>query len=165
GVEEEGLTREAGGAGHLDLLDGNAIPDSGRQPARQLGAGLLQVPLNRDGQLRRVPGRQVHRLELEVLLQAFGAELAADARLLEPAEGGGEGEDEAVHRVGAGAHLPGDFDATGRIGGPDGARQPVVRVVGDAYGVGFRLVRDDGDDGPEDLLLGDAHLVVDVDED
>src|SRR5438045_1327026 len=44
---------------------------------------------------RRVAGRQVHRLELEVLLETLGAELPPDARLLEATERGGEVEHEA----------------------------------------------------------------------
>ena len=40
--------------------------------------------------------------------------------------------------------------------------KPVRRVVCQPDGLFFGVVRDDDDDRPEDLLLGDGHRVVDV---
>src|SRR6185436_3801115 len=45
------------------------------------------------------------------------------------------------------------------------AGQAVVAGVGDAHGVVDVVERDHGEHRPEDLLLGDAHLVVHVGED
>ena len=43
---------------------------------------------------------------------------------------------------------------------PDAGAEAVERVVGDLHGLVFVFEGGDGDDGPEDLLLEDAHLVV-----
>src|SRR4051812_31335517 len=48
--------------------------------------------------------RQDDGLQLEERLEALGPELAADARLLEATEGGGEVHSHAVDTVGAGPH-------------------------------------------------------------
>src|SRR5664279_1959084 len=51
------------------------------------------------------------------------------------------------------------------VAGPDGRRQPVRRIVRDADRVRLVSDLDDGQDGPEDLLAGDPHLVADVAQD
>ena len=103
---------------------------------------------------------------LEVRREALGPELAADARLLEPAERAAELEHEAVDGVGAGAHRVGrPRGAACGVGGPHRAGQAVVGVVGDADRVVDVVVGDHRQHRAEDLLLGDRHLVVDVDED
>src|SRR5262245_35452558 len=80
----------------------------------------------------RVAHRQVDGLRLQVGAQSFRAELAADAGAFEAAERSAELHHETVHRVGAGAHAPGDVEAAVDIGRPYRAGQPVVGVVGDA---------------------------------
>ena len=65
--------------------------------------------------LRRVAGRQGDRLHLQEALEPLGAELPADARLLEAAERRGEVDrHRRVQHVGAGPHLAGDAQARGR---------------------------------------------------
>src|SRR5438552_8297617 len=110
------------------------------------------------------PHRQVYLLQLEVRGQAFGAELAADAGRLVAAERRAELHREAVDGVRAGAHAPGDIQPVPRIGTPHRARQPVIGIVGDADRIALVLVRDQRQHGAEDLFAGDAHAVVDVDE-
>jgi hypothetical protein len=83
---------------------------------------------------------------------------------LTPPKGGGEVGDVAVDADRAGADPLGDGGAAFGVGGPDRAAEAEVRVVGDADGVDV-VVRDEGQDGAEDLLLGDDGTVVDVGED
>src|SRR5690606_18880452 len=111
------------------------------------------------------PSEAVDRLVLEVGGEALGATLAADARLLEATERGARLEHEAVHVERAGADPLGDVQAgAGAVGGPDRAGQAAGPVVGDAHGVRDVLELDGREDGPEDLLLGDAHVVGDLGE-
>ena len=57
---------------------------------------------------------------------------------------------------------PRDLEAVGHVGREDAAGQPVVAVVGDPDRVLLVVVRDHDDDGAEDLLLRDGHVVADV---
>ena len=74
----------------------------------------------------------------------------AEARLPEPAEGGGDVTlAEGVHRDGPGTQGAGAAQGALDVGGEDGCRQPVFGVVGKLD----RLVEAfDGQDRPEDLL-------------
>src|SRR4051794_11807707 len=58
-------------------------------------------------------------LRLEVLAETLGAELAAEAGVLEATKGRGEVHAHAVHAVGAGAHPARDVDPRLGIAGPD----------------------------------------------
>ena len=114
---------------------------------------------------RRVPGRQGDRLHLEEALQTLGAELAPDAGLLVAAERRREVDGHRrVQHVGAGAHPARHPEPAVVVTRPHRAAQPVVGVVGDVDRIVVAVVGDDDEDGPEDLLLGDPHLVVHVGE-
>src|SRR5690349_13947789 len=102
-------------------------------------------------------GRLGHGLGLEVLLEPGNAHLAAEARLLVPAERGVRAEPDApVHRHGPGADPLGHGLRPLEVPGVDRPGEPVVGVVGDADGVVVTVVRDDDEHGPEDLLLGET---------
>src|SRR5256714_3054871 len=76
--------------------------------------------------------RADRRLQFDVFGQAFGAELASDAGLLESAERTTGIQCVHVDAVGARADLRGDLQTMRGIGGPHRTGQPVVAVVGDA---------------------------------
>src|SRR5690606_39236417 len=111
------------------------------------------------------PSGEIHRLQLEVELEAFDAALAPDARLLEAAERHLRVDDHAVHRHAAGAHPPRDLVAALRVRRIDGAVQAVDRIVGLLDRVVDVVVRDERHDRAEDFLARDRHPVVDVGED
>src|SRR4051794_15264319 len=113
---------------------------------------------------RRVTHRHQHALELAERGQAFRPVLAADSRALEAAERRAHVEGVPVDPVGPGPHLLRDLVAAVDILRPDRPGEPVVAVVGHVDGLLDRVVGDDRQDRPEDLLLGDRHLVVDVGE-
>src|SRR5437764_1608349 len=105
------------------------------------------------------------RLRLQILLEPSDAVLAADAAVLVAPE----------RHVRAHGHTAVDGDEAGPDAAGDGegalerprrdhAGEPVLALVGDANGVVVVLERDDDEDRAEDLLLGDRHRVVDVDE-
>ncbi len=96
--------------------------------------------------------------------QALDATLAADARLLEAAERHAEVGAERVVPDGARAQLPGDLAGPVDVVGEDGGVQPVDRVVGELDGVVLVVGGDHAEHGPEDLLLRDRRVVVDVGE-
>src|SRR5690606_33583305 len=117
-----------------------------------------------------VPGRrrlasELHRLDLEELLEAVLAVLAPVAAVLVAAEGRVRVEGPAVDLDLAGADPAGEGLGPLRVGAPHAAGQAVDRVVGDSGGVVLVLVADDRQDRPEDLLLGDGHVVADLGED
>src|SRR5579862_8043042 len=151
---------------------------AGRVGAAQGPSGALRAPpgLPRTGVRPRCPAgpsggrgvarRQRHRLLLEEELEAFAPELPPQARLLVAPEGGGEVDgDGTVEHVGAGAHSPGHGQAAVGVTRPHRTAQPIARVVGHRHGLLVpAVVGDHGQHRPEDLLLGDAHRVVHVDE-
>src|SRR5665647_619007 len=105
-------------------------------------------------------------LDLGVLVEAVSAELAAHAALLVAAPRGlAVGRVVGVDPGDAGAQRLDHAHGLGDVLRPDGARQAVDGVVGDRDGFLLALERDHDQHGPEDLLLGDAHRVVDVHED
>src|SRR5450830_490293 len=108
----------------------------------------------------------VDLLDLGVLVEAVGAELAAHAALLVAAPRGlAVGRVVGVDPGDAGAQRLDHAHGFGDVLRPDGARQAVDGVVCDRDGFLLALERDHDQHGPEDLLLGDAHRVVDVHED
>src|SRR5580658_1630605 len=114
--------------------------------------------------LGRPSSRPGDRLGLEVLLESGQPVLPADAALLVTAEG----HVDAVGGATVDAHHPAPHP-TGHGHGPirrpdDVARQAVVAVVGDADGVVVIFVGDETEHGTEDLLPGDRHRIVHVDE-
>lgn len=97
-------------------------------------------------------------LHFDELLKAdLATTLTADAAHLDAAEGGGVvGGHVVVHPDVAGLHLLGHPVALAlRVAGPDGAAEPVVRVVGAGHGLLDGLVLEDGDDRPELFLYDD----------
>jgi hypothetical protein len=66
-----------------------------------------------------------------------------------------------VHAERSGADVHGDVEALVGVVREDGACEAVLRIVGKAQDLGRVPVRDHGQDGPEDLLAGDLHVVVD----
>src|SRR5260221_13611677 len=112
----------------------------------------------------RSAGGACDRLVLEVSHEPLRAKFAADAAGLVAAEGGAGLDHVHVDAVGARAHLAGDFHAAFGIRGPHGSGQAVVAVVRDADRVRLVLIRNDGQDGAEDFLAGDAHRRVDASE-
>jgi hypothetical protein len=105
------------------------------------------------------------RLDLGVLVEAGHAVLPADAAVLVAAEG----HVGAVGRAAVDAHEAG-LDPTShgqrmlQRARHHVAGQTVGAVVGDPDRVFLVVERDDAQHRAEDLLLGDGHLVVDVDE-
>ena len=118
---------------------------------------------------RRAPasdGGSADAAGLEVGQQTLGAELPAEAGLLEPAERHQrERRVAAVDGDAAGAHPAGDREAARVVAGPHAARQAVAGVVGDADRVVLAVERDERQHGAEDLLAGDPHAVVHVGQD
>ena len=90
---------------------------------------------------------------------------AADARLLESAEGDAEVGSERVVADGARSELAGDLAGPVGIVSEHRSVQAVDRVVGDVDRVLLVIGGDHAQHRPEDLLLGDSGRVVDVPED
>src|SRR6185312_2482038 len=112
--------------------------------------------------LRRV----VDVLDLAVGLERVGTELAADPGLLEAAERGRDADRGVrVDRDHAGLERPRHAQRLCPVPGPDGAREPVDRVVGDRDRLGLVIERDHTGDWAEDLLAGRAGVVRDRSED
>src|ERR1700722_5636326 len=98
-------------------------------------------------------GRDEHVLGLSEGIKRVRAELPAQARLLEPAERGPVPDRRVrVDRQVAGLHRPGHPDRAAHVTGPDGAGQPVRRVVGELDGAGLVLERGHRHHRPEDLV-------------
>src|SRR3712207_7329372 len=74
--------------------------------------------------------RDVDVLYLGVVVEGVRPELAPDARLLHPAEGGGYADRGVrVDREHAGLYAAGDAQGAGAVAGPDRTREAVDRVV------------------------------------
>src|SRR5262249_11245757 len=99
-------------------------------------------------------------LELRVVVEREGAELAPDPRLLEAAERRGHAHRGVrVDRDGAGLERTGDPKRTGAVSGPDRPGEPVHGGVADTDRIGLVLERDDRRDRAEDLVTGRAVVV------
>src|SRR4051794_37490729 len=86
-------------------------------------------------------------------VQRIGPELAAEPRLLHPAERRPVPHRRVgVHRQVAGLDRPGHTERPPQVLGPDRAGQPVLGVVGQPDRLGLVVERDDGDHRAEDLL-------------
>src|SRR5580700_7274452 len=94
-------------------------------------------------QVHRRVASELEGLDLEVLLEAKLAEFAAMSRLLEPAEGGRHVERAAVDVDLPGAEPAGDGLCMVGVGCPDGACEPVDRIVGDLDRLFLAVVRND----------------------
>src|SRR5205809_7437517 len=98
-------------------------------------------------------------LHLRVLFHPEAPALAADAALLEAAEGRVEEVDAVVDPHHPGADALGERDRPGGVARQHHAAEPVGGVVRDADRLVLVRERDHGHDGPEDLLLRDADPV------
>src|SRR5207247_8343812 len=105
----------------------------------------------------------VHLFDVEILLDAPPAQLAADAALLVAAprrlDVGGL---HMVHPDDAGAQRFHHAHRAEDVARPDCGGEAIVRVVGDPQRVLFGVERDHARHGPEDFLTRDAVRVVDV---
>jgi hypothetical protein len=120
---------------------------------------LLQV--HGDGAL--LAQVDLDRLDLHVVLECVLSELSADARLLEPAKGDLRVElVVAVDPDGAGLEVGGDSVRAGEIAGEDARGETVVCVVGRGDDLVLGVERRHDDDGAENLLADDFHVVGDV---
>src|SRR3954462_1903948 len=108
---------------------------------------------------------ELHGLDLEELLEAVRAVLAAVAAVLVATERGDGVERTTVDLDLAGADATSDLLGPLGVGSLHATRQAVDRVVGDADRILFVLVADDRQDRAEDLLLGDGHVVAHLAED
>src|SRR5512133_3747003 len=100
---------------------------------------------------------EVDVLDLGVGVERVGAELAAEARLLEAAERGRDPHrGVVVDREHAGVDRPRHAQGTGAVAGPDRAREAVDRVVCDPHRLLLAPEGDHAGDRPEDLLAGRA---------
>src|SRR5438067_13593854 len=98
-------------------------------------------------------------LHLRVLFHPEAPALAADAALLEAAEGRVEEVDAVVDPHHPGADALGERDRLGGVARLHHAAEPVGGVVRDADRLVLVGEGDHGHDGPEDLLLRDADPV------
>src|SRR5258705_9921217 len=81
-----------------------------------------------------------HALGIEMVVKAFGAELAPDAGVIDPAPG--RGRIEAVMIVDpddAGLDAGGDAMRAGDVAGPDRSGKPERRIIGEPQRGGFVL--------------------------
>src|ERR1700730_7562713 len=102
-------------------------------------------------------------LHVEILLDPAFAELAPDAALLVAAPGRLDVCGlHVIHPHDAGAQALHSAHRAEDVARPDGGREAVIRVVGDAQRVFLAVARDDGGDRTEDLLARDPIGVVDV---
>src|SRR5690606_34717448 len=102
-----------------------------------------------------------HVLGLLVVIEHHLVRLAADAGLLVAAEGRmGRVGMVAVGPDAAGLDVAAEAIGAVPVAGPDAGAEAVERVVGDLERFLLVLEGRDRDDGAEDLLLEDAHLVV-----
>src|SRR5438552_18777684 len=98
-------------------------------------------------------------LHLRVLFHPEAPALAADAALLEAAEGRVEEVDAVVDPHHPGADALGERERLGGVARQHHAAEPVGGVVRDADRLVLVREGDHGHDGPEDLLLRDADAV------
>src|SRR2546428_3569152 len=117
------------------------------------------LPMSRD-----LRGEE-HRLDLRVALECVHAELAAEARLLEAAEGGRDAHRRVrVDREDAGLERAGDAEGAAAVPRPDRPGEPVGRVVRDPDGLLLVVEGDDGGDRAEHLFARDPVVVGRLDE-
>ena len=102
------------------------------------------------------------RLEFDVFGQSDRAMFTADTAGLKATERGFIVAGRPVDVNNAGTDGPGHLNPVREVRRPYATIKPVRRVVCQPDGLLLGVVRDDDDDGPEDLLLSDGHRVVDV---
>src|SRR5450830_915420 len=103
-------------------------------------------------------GRYHHALDVEMVVETFAAELAADAGIVDAAPG--RGRVEAVMVVDpddAGLDAGGHAMRAADVAGADRRRQSERRIIGKPQRLGFVLERRHRGERPEYLLLEDAH--------
>src|SRR5262245_8744597 len=105
----------------------------------------------------RSSSRPDERLELAVGVHGEAAAVAADARLLEPAERRLGGLLGGVDGDAARAELAGDPDAAPGVAAEHVVVEPELGAVGERHRLVLVLERQHDDDGPEDLLLHHRH--------
>jgi hypothetical protein len=103
--------------------------------------------------------------DFEEIIQGEIDVFAAVSGLFVAAEGGEEVDVGVVKVHAAGAHLGGDVAGFGEVFALDVGGQSIDCVVGDVDGFGFGIVGENGEDGAENFLAGDAHVAGDVAED
>src|SRR5262249_33450880 len=92
--------------------------------------------------------------------------VAPEARLLEAAEGRGDvAIIEAIDPDDSGPERARGLEGLCDVPGPHGSRQAIDRVIADLHRLLAVLEGDGREHWPEDLLVGDRHLVVDMIED
>ena len=130
--------------------------------ARVLGL----VPVRSARVARRSAGAPDDALGQQELVEAVLAALQAEAALLVAAEGGVRARPgaAAVDVDHPGPDPLGDLVGAHRVGGPDAAAEPELAVVGQPHRLVVVVEPDDHADRAEELLAGDRHRVVDVDE-
>src|SRR5712692_11181247 len=107
-------------------------------------------------------GGHVDVLQLCVVLERMRPELAPDSRLLEATEGRGHADGRVrVDRDRPGLERARDPQRAGAVAGPDRARQPVDRVVGEPDRLGLALEGDHRGHRAEDLLARGPVVVRD----
>src|SRR5215217_3499808 len=107
-----------------------------------------------------------HVFGLQVLFDAFRAAFAAEAGVLDTAEGGGGVGDHAlVEAYHAGLETLADAQGPLKVAGVDVGHEAVFCVVGGCYGLLFRIEGGDRGHGAEDFLLEERRVVGDVVED
>src|SRR3982751_294906 len=114
---------------------------------------------------REVSNGQIHpdSLGLREIVERGGAVLAAEAGVALAAPGEAHvGVAIGVHPDRARARLLGEALQLADVAAPHAGGEAVGRAVGNPQSVGLVLELDDADDGPEDLLLRDPHLVRDI---
>src|SRR5204863_95680 len=155
-----GSTRSPGGP---RSWDGKSAPSPRRGPGRAR-ASRRPSPRTPAASPRRSPSRSLpHAFHticcISVYFHPEAPALAADAALLEAAEGRVEEVDAVVDPHYPGADALGERDRPGGVARQHHAAEPVGGVVRDADRLVLVREGDHGHDGPEDLLLRDADPV------
>src|SRR5436309_77886 len=110
--------------------------------------------------------RDEHALQLAVVLERGGPQLAPDAAALDAAEGHLEVDAPArVDRQDPGLDRAGDAQRAADVARPQRPREAVERGVGEPDGRLLAVERQDRHHRPEDLLAGDLHAGRHVAED
>src|SRR5215218_4101149 len=128
---------------------------SAGQPAPRSDANP-RPPASRNDSFRRV----VHVLQLRVVIERVGPELASEARLLEAPEGRAHAHGPVrVDGEHTGLDGPRDAQRLGAVASPDRAGEAVDRVVGEPHRLRLVTEGDDAGDRTEDLLARRAVVV------
>src|SRR5271165_1454234 len=131
-----------------------------RGPGTAVHKRIHSISVPPDGRFVEV---DVDQLGFEVFFEAPGAELAAEAGLLESSPGRFHvGGLHVVDPDDSGANLLHGTEGLEDVAGPDGGGEAVRRVVSDLHGVGFVIEGNNAGDGAEDFFAGDAGTIVHI---